>query len=71
MKDADGKTYVYSTSEPYFGNRIFPMFDQPNIKATYHLVCCAPDDWTVITNNILMDKAPAKEHNAEFFDGQE
>lgn len=59
MTDSDGKQYVYTTTEPYFGNRVFPMFDQPNLKASYHLIACAPEDWTVISNNLLVKKSKA------------
>jgi len=50
MKDADGKMYCYSTSEPYYANRIFPMFDQPNLKNSFTLSVNAPEDWTIISN---------------------
>ncbi len=46
----DGKVYLYSNSEPYDANRIFPCFDQPDLKATYELTVEAPADWAVISN---------------------
>lgn len=46
----DGEEYLYSNFEPYDANRLFPCFDQPDIKATYRLTVTAPDDWTIISN---------------------
>jgi aminopeptidase N len=46
----DGKVYLYSNSEPYDANQIFPCFDQPDLKATYELTVEAPADWAVISN---------------------
>ena len=45
----DGRVYVYSDLEPYDANRIFPNFDQPDLKATYKMQVEVPSDWQVIT----------------------
>ncbi len=45
----DGATYLYSNLEPYSAHRIFPCFDQPDIKATYRLLVIAPDGWQVVS----------------------
>ena len=47
---ADGRVYLYSNFEPYNAHRMFPCFDQPDIKATYELTVEAPADWQVIAN---------------------
>ncbi|MGH3113072.1 MAG: aminopeptidase N, partial [Gaiellaceae bacterium] len=47
---ADGRVYVYSNFEPYNANRMFPCFDQPDLKASYELTVEAPSEWTVISN---------------------
>ena len=50
-KDAsDGRSYVFTDFEPFHANRLFPCFDQPDVKATYALSVAAPADWTVISN---------------------
>ncbi len=49
---ADGKVYLYSHFEPYSAHRMFPCFDQPDIKATYELTVQAPKDWEVISNTL-------------------
>ncbi|WP_444902513.1 aminopeptidase N [Microbulbifer sp. SSSA007] len=45
----DGKVYMYTDFEPYDANRLFPHFDQPNLKARYTLDVTAPKDWVVIS----------------------
>jgi aminopeptidase N len=47
----DGQEYLYSNFEPYSAHRLFPCFDQPDIKATYHLTVAAPAGWEVIHNS--------------------
>lgn len=46
----DGKTYVYTYLWPYYANRLFPSFDQPDLKATYALEVLAPGDWQVVSS---------------------
>ncbi|WP_226642060.1 aminopeptidase N [Microbulbifer variabilis] len=45
----DGKVYMYTDFEPYDANRLFPHFDQPNLKARFTLDVTAPKDWVVIS----------------------
>jgi len=45
----DGKAYIYSDLEPYDANRIFPAFDQPDLKATYKMKVEVPAEWQVVT----------------------
>ena len=45
----DGASYIYSNLEPFSAHRIFPCFDQPDIKATYRLLVTAPAHWQVIS----------------------
>ncbi len=45
----DGAEYVHSDFEPFAAHRLFPCFDQPDLKATYTLTVDAPDAWTVVT----------------------
>ncbi|HLD57730.1 MAG TPA: aminopeptidase N [archaeon] len=59
----DGREYVYSNFEPYDAHRMFPCFDQPDLKATYSLVVTAPSDWVVISNtgeSKFVDKSGTK-----------
>jgi aminopeptidase N len=45
----DGLTYLYTYLWPYYANRLFPAFDQPNLKATFDLQVRAPQSWTVVS----------------------
>ena len=47
----DGATYVYSNFEPFSAHRLFPCFDQPDIKAVYKLTVAAPESWKVVTSD--------------------
>lgn len=47
----DGEEYLYSNFEPYESHRLFPQFDQPDIKATYELTVTAPAQWEVVANS--------------------
>ena len=46
----DNQVYLYSNFEPYKAHRLFPCFDQPDLKASYELTVEAPENWTVIAN---------------------
>ncbi len=46
----DGNEYFYTQFEPYDANRMFPHFDQPDLKATFALRVVAPAAWNVISN---------------------
>ncbi len=46
----DGAEYAYSNFEPFEAHRLFPCFDQPDLKGTYAVTVRAPADWTIIAN---------------------
>jgi aminopeptidase N len=48
--DEDGKEFIYSKGEPYANHMIFPMFDQPNLKATMTLRVSIPSHWVCASN---------------------
>ena len=45
----NGDIYLFTDFEPYDANRLFPHFDQPDLKASYTLKVSAPGDWQVIS----------------------
>lgn len=45
----DGRDYLYTNFEPYNANRLFPSFDQPDLKATFATRVTVPADWEVIS----------------------
>ena len=47
---ADGRTYLYTQFEPADAHRVYPCFDQPDLKAPISFEVSAPAAWTVISN---------------------
>jgi aminopeptidase N len=47
---ADGRVYLYAHMFLDGARRIFPCFDQPDLKATFTLSVTAPDGWLVAAN---------------------
>jgi len=47
----DNETYLYSQGETAHIRKMYPCFDQPNLKATFTLSVLAPQHWEVISNN--------------------
>ena len=52
---ADGKAYVYSQFEVPDSRRVFPVFEQPDLKATFDFSVVAPSDWVVVSNSPTPD----------------
>lgn len=51
----DKKRYLYTNLEPFDANKVFPMFDQPDLKATYAMTVTAPKKWIVFTSVMESD----------------
>ncbi|MBT2450157.1 aminopeptidase N [Streptomyces sp. ISL-43] len=49
---ADGETYVYTQMFMDDVQRVFPAFDQPDLKAVFEFTVTAPEAWTVLANGI-------------------
>jgi aminopeptidase N len=47
---ADGKQYWYTLVVPADAHRLYPCFDQPDLKARFTWTLELPDDWTAIAN---------------------
>ena len=45
----NGEVYLYTDFEPYDANRLFPHFDQPDLKASYEIEVTAPAHWQIIS----------------------
>ncbi|MFP5023338.1 aminopeptidase N [Pseudonocardia phyllosphaerae] len=62
----DGAVYLYSQFETADCKRLFPCFDQPDLKARYTITVTAPGDWTVVSNTAAEISEPdatgAREH---------
>ena len=48
----DDRVYLYSNFEPYDANKMFPCFDQPDLKATFTATVEAPLDWKVVSTSM-------------------
>ena len=46
----DKSVYLYTQFETFDAHRMYACFDQPDLKATFHFVVDAPEDWQVVTN---------------------
>jgi len=51
----DGAEYLYTQFEPYSAHRVFPCFDQPDLKATYAVSVTAPTEWAIVTAGRQID----------------
>lgn len=47
---ADGRSYVYTQCCMSDAPRVFACFDQPDLKAEFHVAVTAPPEWTVLGN---------------------
>jgi len=47
----DGEVYLYSQFEVADCRRMFAVFEQPDLKATYAFTVTAPDHWQVVSNS--------------------
>ncbi|HJR19107.1 MAG TPA: aminopeptidase N [Actinomycetota bacterium] len=54
----DGEAYVYSDAEPYDIHRVYPCFDQPDLKATFTFTVKAPAGWQVASNTAPSERPP-------------
>jgi aminopeptidase N len=47
----DKEVYLYSQFEVADSRRVFTVFEQPDLKATFRFTVTAPDHWTVVSNS--------------------
>src|SRR5213082_994711 len=47
----DHRVYLHSQFETFDAHRMFPCFDQPDLKASFTFTVLAPSDWIVVSNN--------------------
>lgn len=47
---SDGSEYYYTLVVPADAHRLFPCFDQPDIKGTFALQLTTPTDWVAVAN---------------------
>ncbi|MET0781739.1 MAG: aminopeptidase N, partial [Microbacterium sp.] len=47
----DGEVYLYSQFEVPDSRRVFTVFEQPDLKATFQFTITAPEPWKVVSNS--------------------
>ena len=47
----DGEAYLYTQFEVPDSRRMFPVFEQPDLKATFEFQITAPSSWEVVSNS--------------------
>jgi aminopeptidase N len=62
----DNEVYLYSQGETAFIRKMYPCFDQPDLKATFTLTAIAPDHWSVISNNPVKEKVQLADKKAKW-----
>ena len=62
----DNEVYLYSQGETAFIRKMYPCFDQPDLKATFTLDVTAPTHWQVISNNPVKEKIKIDEKNSKW-----
>lgn len=55
----DGEVYLYSQFEVPDSRRVFAVFEQPDLKATFQFTITAPAQWQVVSNSPTPEPAPA------------
>mgnify|MGYP002652497155 CR=1 FL=1 len=57
---ADGEVYLYTQFEVADCRRMFPVFEQPDLKATFQFTITAPAHWQVIDNSPTPEPTPVE-----------
>ena len=57
----DDEVYLYSQFEVPDSRRMYPVFEQPDLKASFSFTVTAPAHWQVVSNSPTPDPEPAGE----------
>ena len=60
----DDEVYLYSQFEVPDSRRVFAVFEQPDLKATFQFTVTAPDYWEVVSNSPTPEPTPAGDSNS-------
>ena len=55
---ADGRQYYYTLVVPADAHRLYPCFDQPDVRASFQVDLDLPNDWTAVSNTPLAEDGP-------------
>ncbi len=64
----DGEIYLYSQFEVADTRRVFPVFEQPNLKAMFQFTVTAPDHWHVLSNSPTPKTTPVADQTVTIGD---
>ena len=59
----DGETYLYTQFEVPDARRVFAVFEQPDLKASFTFTVLAPSHWTVVSNSPTPHADDAAQHS--------
>ncbi len=59
----DDEVYLYSQFEVADSRRVFAVFEQPDLKASFRFTVTAPRHWTVVSNSPTPEPEPAPDHH--------
>jgi len=68
LDESDGSEYLYTLFVPADAHRLFPCFDQPDLKARLRLSLSLPATWTAVANAPLESEEPALAGGADALD---
>ena len=54
----DDAVYLYTQYEPADCRRVYPCFEQPDLKARWRFTVSAPEDWTVLSGGAEVSREP-------------
>ena len=60
----DKEVYLYSQFEVADSRRVFTVFEQPDLKATFRFTVTTPDHWVVVSNSPTPEPEPLPEAKA-------
>ena len=62
----DHEVYLYSQFEVADSRRVFAVFDQPDLKASFTFTVTAPSHWTVVSNSPTPEPVPVADGAARW-----
>ncbi|MFL0502751.1 aminopeptidase N [Kocuria rhizophila] len=57
----DGEVYIYTQYEPADCRRVFAVFEQPDLKASYTFTVVTPQGWIAASNGELVASTPTED----------
>ena len=67
---ADDEVYLYSQGETAYIRKMYPCFDQPDLKSKFTFTVIAPEHWEVISNSPVTKKESAGDGKVRWEFGQ-